>query len=411
MGTEFETGYGQGETGADAGRTAAKQALSGMSVESPDFAVVFSSPTYDCADVVEGVRSVTGNCELVGATAAGEFTEAGIHTSFAIGGDGVTIALVASDEMRFFTAVGRDLSNDLETGVAEAAEELPKSVDGYPNLSGLLLSSTPIRREEIGMLTYQEMPIQWAGGGASDPAYENASVFAGHEIVTDGIVLSVIASKQPAGVGVGHGHEPIGGSYEVTKSDENFVYELDGEPAYEVWKRAYDEVVAEEFGFHIEEIEDDHSRLMPVMAEMAFGIKTGEDDYKIRTPLKTLDLDAPNGHDGALYLGGSIPEGVVLHRMGSTDTKTIERGKQSVRQAAGKMGDGSIAGALAFDCACGELVLGEEYDKLVEAIAEPIGAPLAGFQSSGQACFSRGDMRGQHSVATSLLLFPGGEPA
>lgn len=410
MATDFATGFGMGETGEEAGRNAANRALSGMSVDAPDFGVVFSSPKYDCADVIPGIRSITGDCDLIGSTAQGIFTGDGIHTSFARGGNGVTVALVASDDIRFFTGIGRELSNDLEAGVSEAAEGLPSSVDGYPNLTGLLFSSSPIRREEIGMLTYQQVPIQWAGGGASDVSQENVAVFTGDEIASDGVALAVFASKYPAGVGVGHAHEPIGGSYTVTKSDENFVYELDGEPAYEVWKRAFDELVAEQFGYHIEDVEDDQPRLMQVMAEMAFGIRTGDDEYKIRTPLKTVYLDESDAAAGALYLGGSIPEGVVLHRMGSSETRTIERGKEAVRQATADMDRGPVAGALAFDCACGELVLGREYNRLTEAISDSIGAPLAGFQSAGQACFNRTDMRGQHSVATSLFLFPNGEP-
>lgn len=409
MATDFKTGFGEGETGDEAGRNAANRALSGMSVDSPDFGVVLSSPKYDCADVISGIRSITGDCDLIGTTAQGAFTGDGIHTSYARGGNGVTVALVASDDIRIFTGIGKELSNDLEAGVAEAAEALPSSIDGYPNFTGLLLSSSPIRREEIGMLTYQQIPIQWAGGGASDLSQENLTVFAGDEIASDAVALAVFASKHPAGVGVGHAHEPIDGSYEVTESDENYVYELDGEPAYAVWKRAYDELVADQFGYHIEDIEDDQPRLMQVMAEMVFGIRTGEDEYKIRTPLRTVYLDESDVPDGALYLGGSIPEGVVLHRMGSSEKRTIERGKDAVRQATADMDGGLVAGALVFDCACGELVLGREYNRLIEAISDSIGAPLAGFQSSGQACFNRKDMRGQHSVATSLFLLPNGE--
>lgn len=432
MSTAFGTGFGTGN-GGDAGRSAAEMALSEMDADAADFAVVFCSSTYDCEAVVAGVRSVVGDAELVGATATGEFTGRGVHTSVLdddVDTDGVTVALVASDEMRFFTALGDGLSADPESAVAEAAAALPGEVEGYPHRTGLLFWSELTGAEEIAMLAYQEIPIEWVGGGAADAGLVDTTVFVGDEATSDGVAMALVASQSPTGVGVGQRHEPLGPSYEVTRSEGNVVYELDGEPAYEVWKETYDDVAREQFGFRIEDVEDQRERILPLFLEFNFGIRTGDDEYKIRSAGPTLlyrsfdessereasgeggQFSLPTfgeGEEGALYFFEPIPEGVVLYPMTSSPTKTIERGKRGVSEARADI-DTPVAGGLVFDCPCNEFVLGEEFQRHIDGMTEPIDAPIAGFQpGSGELCLRREDMRGMHESSTSVVLFPGGD--
>lgn len=436
MSTEFETGFGDGESGVEAGTAAAEQAFAPMNSATVDFAVVFSSPAYECEAVIEGVRSVTGDATLIGATADAQFTERGVHTSTFMGGTGVTVALVASEDMRFFTGIGRNATENPEACIADATADLPEEVAGFPHMAGLVLTSSLFGREELVLRTYQELPIEWAGGGAHDLTFENTMVFTGEETVTDAVLLTVIASKHEFGLGVGNRHSPIGGSYEVTKSAGDVVYELDGRPAYEVWKEAFRDVVDEQYGFSFEQIEADRMLLMKAFTELVFGLRTGEDQYKVRgawvsplfEPYAISDSDRTDtgaGTDddnpltdfeimgtlpeGALKFVHPIPEGVVLYPMTSGKEGTIERGIKSARHALGGMEENGVVGGLVFECPCGEVTLIEDYPELVDATTGPVGAPMAGIQSGGdEVCFRRDDMRGLHETATTMLLFPGG---
>lgn len=439
MSTEFETAFGEGDTGDIAGQSAAQQAISEMEASRVDFAVVFCSPTYDCDAVIEGVRSVIGDTELIGATADGTFTERGVHTSSFMGGEGVIVALVASDEMRFFTALGRNATEDPEGCIAQATADLPTEIDGYPHLAGIILTSTLFGREELVLRTYQEIPIEWSGGGANDLSLDNITVFAGGETATDAVVLAVIASKQRFALGIGNRHAPIGGSYRVTKSDGDVVLELDGRPAYEVWKEAFHDVAEEQYGFSFDEIEGDPMLFRKAFSELVFGLRTGGDKYKVRAPWVTpffepyadrgsaepgtqdpADVVEPKMDiptlgalpEGALKFPHPIPEGVVLYPMTSGKEGTIERGTKSAQHAMAAMDEGRVAGGLVFECPCGEFTLKEDYPELIDATVGPIDAPIAGIQSGGdEICFRRDDMRGLHETATTVLLFPGGEPA
>lgn len=435
MRTEFQTAFGEGETGDAAGRDAARNAFAAMDATGVDFAVVFCSPAYDPGAVVDGVQSVTGDTTLIGATADAQFTEHGVHTSTFMGGTGVSVALVASDDMRFFTGLGRNATDDPEACIAEATADLPTAVDGFPHVAGIILTSSLFGRDELVQRTYQELPIEWTGGGAHDLSLENATVFTGEETATDAVLLTVIASKHDFALGVGNRHSPIGGSYEVTKSDGDIVYELDGRPAYEVWKEAFADVVNAQYGFSFDEIEQDPMLRVKAFTELVFGLRTGDDQYKVRgawvTPFfepyafsgdsteRTDDENPLTGvepigtiPEGALKFVHPIPEGVVLHAMTSGKEGTIERGRKSARHALEAIESDSVAGGLVFECPCGEVTLIEDYPELIEATVGPVGAPMIGIQSGGdEVCFRRDDMRGLHETATTVLLFPRGEPA
>lgn len=439
MSTEFETGFGDGEAGDDAGNAAAEQALAEMDSSTVDFAVVFSSPTYDCEAVIEGVQSVTGDATLIGATADAQFTDRGVHTSTFMGGTGVTVALVASDDMRFFTAIGRNATETPEACIADATADLPTEVEGFPHMAGIILTSSLFGREELVLRTYQELPIEWTGGGAHDLTFENTTVFTGEETATNAVLLTVIASKQEFALGVGNRHSPIGGSYEVTKSEGDIIYELDGRPAYEVWKEAFRDVVNEQYEFSFDQIENDQMLLIKAFTELVFGLRTAGDHYKVRgawvTPLfepySVSDSERTGAEDqtdednpltdfepmgtlpeGALKFVHPIPEGVVLYPMTSGKEGTIERGIKSANHALEAMEGNRVAGGLVFECPCGEVTLIEDYPELIDATIGPIDAPMAGIQSGGdEVCFRQDDMRGLHETATTMLLFPGGEGA
>lgn len=433
MSTEFQSGFGRGETGVEAGHAAADNAFGEMAASSVDFVIVFSSPAYECEAVVDGVQQVTGDATLVGATADAQFTDQGVHTSTFTGGKGVAVGLVASDEMQFFTGLGRNATDDPESCIAEATADLPTAVDGYPHLAGIILTSSLFGREELVLRTYQRLPIEWTGGGAHDLALENMTVFTAEEEATDAVLLTVIASKHEFALGVGNRHAPIGGSYEVTKSEGDVVYELDGRPAYEVWKEAFADVVEEQYEFSFDEIEADQTLLMKAFTELVFGLRTGPDEYKVRgswvTPLfepyAILDETAeaednpltdfePIGTlpDGALKFVHPIPEGVVLHPMTSGKEGTIERGTKSANHALTELDREQVAGGLVFECPCGELTLMEDYPELIDATVGPVSAPMVGIQSGGdEICFREDDMRGMHETATTIFLFPRGDSA
>lgn len=394
MTTQVGTASETGESGDVAGEAAAAAALDKIDGDTVDFVLVFSAPDYDYEAVLSGVRSVTGDAALIGASTADEFTEDGVAEG------SVTVAVVASDEMQFYTGLGRGLNEDIETAVAEAAAQLPDDVEGYPHRLGINLhDGLAGRGEEVTMLGYQYYPIPFTGGSAGDGlALSETAVFAGDEIANNGVALGLVVSEKPFSLAADHGHEPIGGPFEVTAGDGNVVAELDGESAFEVYADAVEDWAREHYGIDVHDLDEDGKRQL--LTFFQFGIETDEGEYKVRWAGTTPDTSGP------LHFATTVPEGTRLHVMHSPKQAQIDSARETARAAReGSEADG-IAGALVFDCACRGAILEDNFDKAVFAMAEELDAPLAGFETYGEVCLRPGEMRGYHNTTSSVVLLP-----
>lgn len=348
--------------------------------------------------MLAGIREVIGgDAELIGCSATGEFTER------AVTNDGVAVALVASDTRQFFTGLGTGLGENVSGAVREAVADLPSGVDGYPYLSAINLhDGLKGGGEKLALVTQQKLGpnVSFVGGSASDNYNLAAThVFRNGTVVEDAVALALIASKRRPIITVDHGHEPISDPVEVTDAEGCVVRELDGRPAYEVWKDAVRERVREEFGVDVDELDTDDLALTKVMGEFEFGIDQGR-AYKIRWPrVEVME-------SGALHFAVEIPEGTVFRVMHGTGEKQIESAREASREAMENAEGTEIAGAFVYDCACREIILGDEFPAAVDAIDEELGVPFSGFETYGEMCMQMGQLSGFHNTTTVLMLLP-----
>jgi methyl-accepting chemotaxis protein len=396
--TTVGTGIAVAEDGHTAAQDAVLEAVDGLDGATPDFAVVFCSSVYDYQTVVDTVREETDEATLVGSSSAGEFTEDG--PAF----ESVTVSLIASDEMTFHVGLGEGLSDDLEGAVEAAAAELPDDLDEYPHQMGINVHDGLLGRgEEIAMLAYQHQPMPYTGGSAADDLQlEETVVFANDVVATDAVALAMIGSEKPFGQSVGHGHTEHAGPFEVTAADGSVIAELDGEPALEVWKNAVRDRAAELYDIDVDELTPEEDSFEELLTRFEFGIKTGEDEYKVRWPGLTPDTDGP------MHFATKIPEGTELHVMDSDKERQV-LAASTVSQAARDDGDASkesYAGALAFDCVCQAAILGDDFDDAVAAMADELGMPIAGMETYGEVSMGEGDMRAYHNTTSSVILLP-----
>jgi methyl-accepting chemotaxis protein len=229
-----------------------------------------------------------------------------------------------------------------------------------------------------------DVPI--AGGSAGDDLEMTAThVLRDDEVATDAVGLGLVESRTPPVVTVAHGHEPISPPLEVTRSDGAVVHELDGEPAFEVWKRHVRDRTADE-GVDVDELDAGDEALSMALTRYAFGLQTGQ-GLKIRWPGLTTATDGP------LQFTCSVPEGAMLRVTAGSRESQIE----SARRA---------AGALVFDCICRSTTLGDEFGAAVDAMAETLDVPLLGFETYGEVAMERDQLSGYHNTTTVICLFP-----
>lgn len=390
--TSVGTGAGTASDAATAAATAAETAAAGVDGQ-PRLAIVFAAPRYDYQTVVETVRAATDEAPLVGCSTAGEFTDAGPT-------DGsVTVTLVGGDGFEAHVGLGEALSADPEAAVAAAADSLPPVADDGRHRVGINLHDGLVGRgEEVAMLGYQQRPVPYVGGSAADDfAMSETVVFANDEVAADAVALGLLVSDRPFGRGVGHGHEPFGEPLTVTDADGSVVETLDGRPAFEVWRETVRPRAAEA-GVDVDSLSPDDDGFEELLTRFEFGIETGDEEFKIRWPGLTQTTDGP------LRFATRIPEGTELFVVDS-DVEAQLATARRVTEAATKTAV-TPAGAVAFDCVCQGLVLGDEFGTAVNRMAETLSAPVAGVQTYGEVAVAPDDMRAYHNTTTSLLVFP-----
>lgn len=398
MDTAIGTGQAAAPVGRVAGERAASEAAAAVPGDRVDFCQVFCSVAYDYEAVLAGVRDVVGrDADLIGCSAAETFTADSVESG------AVVVSVVASDTLAFFTGHGTGLSENVSRAVREAVAELPTDVEGYPYRSAISLHDGLAGvGEELALVSQQKLgpEVTIAGGAAADDhRMEATPVFHGNRVVEDAVAVALIAGEDRPVAAVAHGHEPLSGPVTVTSASDQMVHELDGEPAFRVWKDAVRDSVREEFGVDVDALDADDQSLQQILCEYEFGIDQGG-RHKMRWPW----VDAETGD--TLHFAVDVPEGTVLRVMHGTEESQIESARATARRARHAAGDTDVAGGFVYDCACRGIVLGDRFPDAVREMADELDVPFAGFETYGELCMGPGEFSGFHNNTTVVLLLP-----
>ncbi len=391
------TDVGSGLSTAASSDTAAQDALSeacpGETAPADiGFTTVFCSPAHDYQQVVDTVREQTNDAPLLGASSAGEFTEAGAVKH------GVAITAITGADMEFHTGLGTGLAADIETAASDAVSEMPdpQELDGHAvgiNLHDGLLG----RGDEVVLYAYQNQPMPYVGGSAGDDRQlEETAVFVDDAVATDAIGVGMLVADTAFGTAAAHGHDAVSGGLRVTAADGSTVHELDGQPAFDVWADTINEHVDEA---DVRELAGGSDRLTRLLTIYEFGVQTGAEEYKIRWPGLTTDTH------GALKFATNIPEGTELFVLSSAVQDQYAAQQAAVERAVDAT-DTEIAGALSFNCICQADIMGEEFADGIQEVGAQLDAALAGMQVYGEVNMDADDMRGYHNATSSVLVIP-----
>lgn len=348
--------------------------------------IVFASPKHPLASLMETIGREFPKAIALGVSSSGEFTEKGdakgAASIFALAGDYEVVA-----------GIGKGLKANPEKAVADALADLPRSKPGFDHCTAVLLLDPLAGNGEETTLAAAALlgeGVRLAGGAAGDDLkMSSTEVAVGKNASSDAVAIALIFSKKPLGVGVSHGHSPLGksGPLKVTKSSGNVVSEIEGRPAWDVW--------LEKTGVSAPAKADEGAYLLTYEAGLAAG-----NAYKIRAPLSRND-------DGSINFACGIPEGAVVRITESTPARQIESARDAARKAREQLGGNVPAGAIVFDCICRNLILKTDFEKAVKGMSEELaGAPLAGFETYGEIALDVGDMSGFHNTTSVVLAFP-----
>jgi hypothetical protein len=253
-------------------------------------------------------------------------------------------------------ALGRALAGDDLAGVFVLADGL--SVDGNELVAGL-----------TGTLG-DEIPI--TGGMACDGTVFEKTLVAAGAPPRSNVVAAVgfYGTDFHMGFGIGAGWQVFGPRRRVTRSSGNRVYDVDGTPILDLYRRYLGE---EEFA----------------------GLPT----TGLRFPLQIYHPEAPeetvvravlgvDHADGSMYFGGDIPVGSIVQLMRGTFGRLIDAAADAARQVEDVVDpvDPHAVAAILVSCIGRRILMGSAIENEVVAVAEQLTDPMPriGFYSLGE---------------------------
>ncbi len=208
-------------------------------------------------------------------------------------------------------------------------------------------------------------------GGLVGDGYDFKKTFVGlNEHGKQGNVVAVgfYGASLKVGYGSLGGWDTFGLERTITKSKDNVLYELDGQPALKLYKEYLGEQAA---GL------PSTGLLFPLRLRIN---NNGKEVEVVRTLLNV------NEADQSIVFAGDMPEGVQATLMKANFERLIDGASGAGRMSIEALGDKKAELAILISCVGRKLVLKERIEEEVEAVRTELGSSVAitGFYSYGE---------------------------
>ena len=339
-------------------------ALASIQSDATDLLLVFGSlDHFATPGLSETLSKAFPGAVLLGCSTAGEITGDGV--------DDGTCCVTAINFNDTCITQGSTPLNGMDDSFA-AGERLGQkiSVDG---LKAVLLFGPGVQVNGSalvnGMTSVIGSSIPITGGLAGDGGAFKETFTLG----MDGACADRVVAVGLSGSGLNFAHgsfggwEPFGPTRKVTRCAGNILYELDGEPALDIYRRYL----------------GDHAKDLPASGLLFPFSMLGEDHSAVGLIRTILGIDEANG---SLILAGEIvPDGYLRLMHASTD-KLVNGAEAAAEAAASMMRTPGESLAILVSCVGRKLVMGGRVDEEVEAVGDVLGhnAVLTGFYSYGE---------------------------
>jgi hypothetical protein len=374
MTTIAKVGLSRHPDARQAGSDAAAQAL--IELGGPaDLIIAFISERYDQGAVLQAIRSETDAAPLFGCAAGGIVTRHGLDS------DGVAIMALRSEDLRIAMAMEAAHPVPDRTGEANAetlAQQVATSDAEHEYGIALTLINpfncdpTQVVRnivDGLGPICPLAGAVSAGVNVALDAGQGAPAIEIGPSLQSNALSAVLLRSPVPIGVGVSHGFKPTGRPLVVTRSAGNLVYELNGQPAFELyWKMCGDGLP-----------QADSPELSATLKRHPLGLPQIGGEYLVRDPAGIR----PNG---VVEFAAPIPENAVVHVMSADQKDIFAAARAAAQQAIDGLAGRPAAAVIIFDCVSRLNLLGDAAGGEIEHIRTVIGSetPCIGFFSWGE---------------------------
>ncbi len=330
----------------------------------PSACWLFCAPEPGLQQLVEGVVDAVGTPHLVGCTTDGEISERGIRAKAAV------LVGVATDQISFEVAYVENISKDPEAAGKWLGRRF-SSASAYLQLfsDGLTASGCAVL---AGVEKGLGRGIPISGGTAGDDGKFNRTwQFAGRRVFTNGLVGIGLAGNFRVGLGLHSGWSPIGLTKTITRASGNVLYELNHEPALEVYSRFLGK----------------HARKLPAVGvEYPLGLVDtvrhleGTDYCLLRATMSV------NRQEGSITFAGDLPEGAAVRLTCADSASILEAARRAAHTARYQLGNLRPLLGFVYSCMARKIVLGRRIGEELNQIQQVVGhhLPLGGFFTYGE---------------------------
>ena len=343
------------------------EGLIGKLGRKPDVCWLFCSAQKGVKNLLKGVNAAVDTDNLIGCTTDGEISNEGFST-----GSAVLVGIV-TDRIDFHLSVVENLSQDSEDAGRKLAQGLPESTRYLQLFSDGITGNGCAILRGVSSVFGDKIPVS-GGTAADDGKFQKTWQFAGKRMLTDAAVAVGFSGDFKLGTGVHSGWTPIGLSKKVTRSSENVLYELNGEPALKVFERF--------LGKHAHKLPEIGVEY-PLGLAGRWGDVGGEDYFLLRATMSV------NRKEGSIRFAGEIPEGAMVNLTCGDISSVLKAARKTAQLAMTDLGDAEAVMIFCYSCMARKIVLGRRTREEIELIRKAIGPelPVVGFYSYGE--FSR----------------------
>lgn len=357
-----------------AGKDAASIARDKMGRGRPDLTIIFASVIFNQEEMLKGVLSVVGDSPLVGCSGAGEITTEGPEKK------SLVVLVLASDSLRATIGLGEAISRDARKAGQQAAREASKA-GGERHIfmmmpDGLKGNGADIVRG-VQEILGTSFPI--VGGSAGDDfLFQQTYQYYNDQVLSDAVTGVLFGGPITCAFGARHGWRTLGKHRLVTRAKANVIYEIDDEPAVQIYE--------EYFGKGVEELSQEPLARMAILYPLGMSVP-GEEEYLLRNALRVE-------RDGSLVCVAEVPEGSEVRLMMGSRKNCIEAARAAAQQALDSLGEAKVELAIVFSSISRYKLLGRRDSFEIDAIREVLGGdvPLVGFYTYGEQAPLRAEM-------------------
>ncbi|MEQ1833059.1 MAG: FIST N-terminal domain-containing protein [Candidatus Eisenbacteria bacterium] len=227
------------------------------------------------------------------------------------------------------------------------------------------------------------------GGLSGDGArFVRTTVLCGDQPVAGEVaILGLYGAQLSVGYGSQGGWDPFGPERIITRSRGNVLYELDGQPALELYKRYL----------------GDHAKDLPSSGLLfPLSLRLSDGSVLVRTILAVDEAAA------SLTFAGDVPQGLRARLMMANFDRLVDGAVQAARSSGEDLAGHPSQLALLVSCVGRKLVLSQRIEEELEGVRATLGPGpmLAGFYSYGEIspfhAHARCELHNQTMTITTL---------